>query len=225
MRSVVAEGVTKIWRGSFFPLMVSACSGAFYFMLLEQTRSFLRRQLKIENLTTRMEFAAAAFCGFVSGILPGFSEVVKINLQINRTQSSNSFDFVRNNRKNMFGVYFRSLILCMGMGTLCSGLFFSLYFYVYHNLYKDSKLVGLYSGATAGFITWNLIFILDTMKTMIIASGKEFSSQRIMDQLRNFKRKDLALIYCVGTIRGIISDSTSLFAYDITTKLLKHENI
>ena len=226
MKGLMREKVLNIWRGSLFPLLVGTASGAFYFMILEQTRSLIKRRTGTENLTTSLEFLAGAASGFVSGLMPSFSEVVKINLQINRTNYKNSFDFVTKQwNREMIRVYFRSFCLCTAIGALGSGTFFSTYFYVYNNFFKNSKLAGFYSGAVSSFVTWNVVFWFDMVKTLVISSGKEFSVDRLKMQMRSMKSKDLAAIYLLGVVRGVTADSFSLLTYDVVTKLLKHEKL
>lgn len=213
------EPFWNLWRGSFFPLLVGTANGATYFTLMEFSRKFIEERFTLHCSKFKKDFIAGACTGIVYGAVQSFAEVVKVNLQVNRSTQRNSVQFfISSLNREMSGVYLRSFVMSIGLEMLASGVFFASYFHFQEKVFGGSRCGALLSGSVAGVVTWNAVFLLDTARTQAIASGKKGSLSLSIQSLQG---RGLRMAYAWGLARATVSDGCSLFAYDSFSKMLR----
>jgi solute carrier family 25 (mitochondrial carnitine/acylcarnitine transporter), member 20/29 len=188
-RIIRKRTIRNLYQGVKYPLMTTSLITSFNFGITQyyyqQNKSYL---------------LSGFYGGFLSGIIMTPIEYLKINSQIN-SQIKEKCQVNLASKK----IGWISTITRESLG-------FPIYYQSYYYCRNDLDLHPLVSGAISGYLSWTLIYPIDTIKTRI-QSGQSKS------HLEAIKMSQLWVGYRYCAIRAIIANSVGWFSYEIYSEL------
>lgn len=193
------EGYLYLYKGAFMPLIGNCILNSFLFT----------HHYSINNIINN-HYISGFYTGFISGIILSPFELIKCNLQNNRTKNKMKIIDIIQQIKS------KQIILHNGIGltALRDSIGLSIYFGVYESLqyYINNPLI---NGGIAGSLSWIYSYPIDVIKTK-----KQVSNKILISILKNTKYKNYINGISIVILRAFIVNAGLFYTYDKINKYL-----
>ena len=213
-----------LFKGALFPTLFGAAGGFVFYSSMENSRRFVARLKGKTNLNFSDSLLAGGITGFVYGLYSSFAESVKVSMQVNRGEFTNSLQFFKFKvREKGLAWFFRGLAPTVIVEVVASSVFLATYYHLCEFYFRKGGIDDFIAGGLSGMAAWNAMILFDTMKSQVLSKNELLSLKNQIEILREISRNQLMKSYFPGLLRSALANSTSMWSYQLlSTYLLKY---
>lgn len=219
------EGILAFWNGSLFPIMLSSISGSIIFSVNALFQRRIRDYKGSDHLNKKELFLAGAGTGIVFSHFLTPVDHIKIKIQVQNKLNvklyKNSVDcFLKIFQEyGIRGIYKGYFITMLREFVGCGSYFF------FYNYFKQQKETGsplkiMFYGGLTGTLAWNMIFLIDNVKSKIQSDSLANPYYNNLHAFKHLGYRDFARGYLPGCIRSFPVNAITFLVYETAHRVL-----
>jgi len=203
----------NVYNGVSFPLVGSCPSWTVSFWIYAKVMKELEDRGRTARNHLVTEGMVGALAGLAWGGLINQFDLLKCHAQHHRVSSRVAFRQIM--RRGPLAVT-RGISFGLTRDTIGT----SVYFMTYSHCKSKLDMHSLYAGGWAGFVLWNCIYWIDTMKTRFQTDWNIKSWKQTWQECKMISRPEKGALYCVMVSRAALMHGIGWWASDLALGLV-----